>query len=487
MGAASRKHTARSAALETQASPKLLVPTLVVTALVAALISSLGAPLIPTIARATHSSIGTTQWMLTATLLVGAVTSPIFGRLGDGPWRREALIGGLMTVVAGCITAAAAHDLAILVVGRSLQGAGLGLLPLAMAVARDDLPAERAGPAIALLSVSAAAGVGVGYPISGLIADQFGVSAGFWFGAIISTGALAFAVMNVPSSRGRAQVPLDIVGAGLLSLALISLLMAIAQIDTWGVVVELTLLIAAAVLLLGWVTHQWSRTTPLVQLRLLIHPTVLTCNGCGSVLAIAMYVILPTVTEFVQTPHSAGYGFSESVVIAGLCLVPMSSLSFAASRALPNLVGRFGSWSLLPVGCLLVAAGPGFFLAVHGALWAAFVMMAFVGAGIGLTAALIPSLIVRAVPPEETGSALGFFQVARFIGYSVGSAVSAAIVATNTRPHGRFPSETGYTESLWVACAICVLAASLALALSQRGKQHRSKVFITAPATSTTV
>jgi MFS family permease len=441
-------------------------------------ISSLGAPLIPAIARATHESISRTQWTLTATLLVGAVTSPVFGRLGDGPRRREALLGGLTTVVAGCMTAALTHDLLVLVVGRSLQGAGLGLLPLAMAVACDDLPSERAGPTIALLSVRAAAGVGVGYPVSGLIADQLGLAAGFWFGAMMSTGALAWAVVNVPSSRGRAQAPLDIVGAGLLSLALISLLVAIAQMDTWGPGAELPLLAAAGLLLVTWLTHQLHTTAPLVQLRLLLHPTVLTCNVCGSVLAIAMYVVLPTIIEFVQTPHSAGYGFAESVVVAGLVLVPMSVLSFAASRALPRLMAQFGSRALLPIGCMLVAAGPGFFLAAHSALWNAFVVMAFLGAGIGLTSALIPSLIVRSVPPGETGSALGFFQVVRFIGYSVGSALSAAIVAAHTQPHRQFPSEAAYTQSLWIACAICVTAASLALALVQRGKRIGSRAIV---------
>jgi MFS family permease len=457
-----------------------LVPALVFTALVTALISSLGAPLIPTIARATHSSISTTQWTLTATLLVGAVTSPVFGRLGDGPYRREALLGGLTIVVIGCITAALTRDLVVLVIGRSLQGAGLGLLPLAMAVARDDLPSERAGPTIALLSVSAAAGVGVGYPVSGLIADQLGLAAGYWFGAIISTGALTCAFLNVPSSRGRAQAPLDLVGAGLLSLALISLLVTIAQMDTWGLALEAPLLIVAGLMLLAWLRHQLHTATPLVQLRLLLHPTVLTCNVCGSVLAVAMYVVLPTIIEFVQTPHTAGYGFGESVVVAGLSLVPMSLLSFTASRALPSLMARFGSWALLPIGCILVAAGPGFFLAAHGAIPDAFVVMAFVGAGIGLTSALIPSLIVRAVPPEETGSALGFFQVVRFIGYSVGSALSAAIVAAHTQPHRQFPTETGYTESLWVACAICVTAASLAVALAQRGKRSGARPVVAA-------
>ncbi len=40
-------------------------------------------------------------------------------------------------------------------------------------------------------------------------------------------------------------------------------------------------------------------------------------------------------------------------------------------------------------------------------------MMAIVGVGLGYTFAAIPGLIVRAVPEEETGSAMGFYQVVR--------------------------------------------------------------------------
>jgi hypothetical protein len=48
-----------------------------------------------------------------------------------------------------------------------------------MATARDELPEDRVAPMISVLSVSAAAGSGAGYPISGLIADAWGLSGAF--------------------------------------------------------------------------------------------------------------------------------------------------------------------------------------------------------------------------------------------------------------------------------------------------------------------
>jgi MFS family permease len=114
-----------------------LTPILVFTAAVVAVVSSLGAPLLPSISAHLHVPLSTAQWSLTITLLVGTISSPVMGRLGDGPHRREMMVAGLITVTLGGVVAALASSLAVLVAGRGLQGIGLGLVPLAMAAAHD--------------------------------------------------------------------------------------------------------------------------------------------------------------------------------------------------------------------------------------------------------------------------------------------------------------------------------------------------------------
>ena len=136
-----------------------------------------------------------------------------------------------------------------------MQGVGLGLVPLAMAAARDALPAPRVGPAIALLSVAAAAGVGAGYPISGFIAEHMGLSAAYWFGAIFSALALAALLPVVPRASETTDAPLDGRGAVLLSAGLVALLLAIGQGGAWGWTSPVILsLLAVAVVVIGvWV------------------------------------------------------------------------------------------------------------------------------------------------------------------------------------------------------------------------------------------
>ena len=65
-----------------------MLAALVFAGLTVSVMSTLGTPLIPTIAGEQHVSLDTAQWMLTVTLLVGAIATPVLGRLGDGPQRR---------------------------------------------------------------------------------------------------------------------------------------------------------------------------------------------------------------------------------------------------------------------------------------------------------------------------------------------------------------------------------------------------------------
>src|ERR1700722_17060581 len=108
--------------MTTEFQARVVAPVLVLTAMGGSIIRLLGALLIPTVAKNFHDSLSTAQWSLTVALLAGAVSAPVMGRLGDGPLRRATMIGGLVVVTGGGVVAALAPSLALLVVGRALQG-----------------------------------------------------------------------------------------------------------------------------------------------------------------------------------------------------------------------------------------------------------------------------------------------------------------------------------------------------------------------------
>ncbi|WP_205697902.1 MFS transporter [Conexibacter sp. SYSU D00693] len=442
---------------------RAFVPALVGIGLVVSVISSLGAPLIPTIAQDLGASLSATQWSLTATLLVGAVASPLLGRLGDGPHRKTVLVGALALVTAGGALAALAGTLGVLVAGRALQGLGLALMPLTMASARDHLPPARAASTIAVLSVVAAVGVGLGYPITGFIAEYADASAAFWFGTAASAGALVLAVLFVPApTSSTPRGPLDARGAALIGAGVLALLLALEKAPDWGwgSASTLGLLAAAAALLAWWTAHELRVDHPLVELRLVRHRAVLTANVTGLVLGVAMYLGIALITQAVQLPSM----LDESIFVAGLTLVPLSVMSTASSRLLPAVRGVVGERGTIPAGATAIAVAMVFFAATGDHLWQAFVTMGIVGAGLGLTFAAMPGLVVHHVPHHETSSAMSFYQVTRYVGFSIGSGL--AITLLRAFDGGAdVPTPDAYAKTFAIGGGLCLLAAVVAWVL----------------------
>jgi MFS family permease len=178
-----------------------------------------------------------------------------------------------------------------------------------------------------------------------------------------------------------------------------------------------------------------------------------------------MYLFLPIVIEFVQIPGSNGYGFGASILVSGLVFVPLSVGSFLASRCLLAYTRRFGVRSMIPFGSLMFAASTLFFALAHGALWEAFVAAGLAGIGIGFTFAAMPGFVVRAVAASETGSAMGFYQVLRSIGLSLGSALAAAVLISYTARGHIYPTYEGFRVTLIIATALCLLTAVLSYVL----------------------
>ena len=444
---------------------RAFVPTLVYVGTVVSIISSLGAPLIPSIARDLDASVSGAQWSLTATLLVGAVATPIVGRLGDGRHRRLVTLLCLAVVALGGALAAVAGSLAVLVAGRAMQGVGLALMPLTMAAARDHLPDRRAPGVIALLSVVAAAGVGLGYPLTGFIAEHADLETAFWVGTGMTLLALVLSAVVLPdSSQAPHEGRLDVPGAASIAIGLVCLLIACEKAPDWGWGSRdtLVLLTAAAVVLALFAVRELRAPAPLVDLRLMRHRVVLTANVVGCVLGLAMYIAIALMTQFAQLSED-GFGLGDSVFTAGVTLVPLSAGSFLASRFLPGLQRRLGQRAVLTVGCLVVGVGMAFFAATADALWQSLVAMGFIGVGLGLTFAALPGLIVSAIPRSETGSATGFYQVARYVGFSIGSGLSVTLLSAFGAP-----VSSAYRATFVVAAAICVLAAVIGWILPGR-------------------
>jgi MFS family permease len=147
--------------------------------------------------------------------------------------------------------------------------------------------------------------------------------------------------------------------------------------------------------------------------------------------------------------------------------VPFSVIGLLASRVAVRAVDSLGANNVLVVGSLLTAAVGAFFGFEHSALWQAFVATGILGLAFGFSFAAIPGLVTRAIPARETGSALGLYQVIRAVGFSIGSALTASILAANIASPSVLPTRHGYVLALWVGSAVAMAAAVVTLVIGR--------------------
>lgn len=435
-----------------------LVPALVYAALSTAIVSSLGMLLVPTISREMDVSVGTAQWMLTINLLVGAVATPVMGRLSDGPHKKRLLLWSLSIILLGSVIAAAAPNFTVFLAGRALQGLSYGIVPVTIALARRYVAADKVRFSISSLSVTVATGLGVGYPLTGIIAGLFDFRSAFWFAALFVVTAIIVVVRTVPSGPDEQapRLPFDYPGAGLLGLGLGALLLGVSEGPNWGWGSPWTTgaFIAAAAVLAAWVRTELRTRHPLVNLRVLRNGEVLLANCTAMGLGAAMYIGLSMSSLIAQAPAATGYGIALPVFWAGFVMFPLSVGSFSANRLVRRLSHRIPLATLLPIGAGMMAAAGLLLWGAHTALWEILAGMLVLGLGMGASYAAMPALIARSVATEELGSSVSFNQVLRTVGSSFGTAASGAVLAANMAPD-LHPTGAGIATTLAIGALLC--------------------------------
>lgn len=419
-------------------APSRLVPALIYAALSTSIVSSLGMLLVPAISREMDVSVSTAQWMLTVNLLFGAISTPIMGRLGDGPHKRLLLLLSLGVILVGSVVAALAPNFTVFLIGRALQGLTYGIVPVTIALARRYVSADKVQASISSLSVTVATGLGIGYPLTGVIAGMTDFRIAFWFAVLFVVSAIVVVYLAVPAGPDERapRLPFDFYGAMLLSLGLGGLLLSVSEAPTWGWASPWTIgsFALAALFLMLWVRTGLRLQDPLINLRVFRHGDVLLANATGAGLGAALYIGLSISSLVAQAPLSTGYGMALPVFWAGFVMLPLSVGSFAANRLVRWLSRRIGLTTLLPIGAGIMTGAGMLLWFAHDELWEILVGMLTFGVGMGASYAAMPALIAGSVARAELGSSVSFNQVLRSVGASFGTAVSGAVLAANMAP-----------------------------------------------------
>jgi EmrB/QacA subfamily drug resistance transporter len=422
-------------------------------------------------------------WVLTGYLLAAAVATPVAGRLGDMVGKRRLFVASLLIFAAGNAVSALGSSLEVVVAGRVLQGVGGGIIPLAISIIRDEFPSEKVPSSIGLISAIFGIGGGLGLVLGGVITDTLSYHWIFWLGAITASGAALAAHLLVPESPVRTPGRVDFRGAALLAAGLVPPLYAIAQANEWGWASGRTLglVLAGVAILAVFVAVERRTAEPLVDVRGFAAPPVLMTNVTTLLIGFGMFGSFMLIPQLASTPLASGYGFGLDATAAGLLLLPGSILMLFAGPLSGMLGGRFGSKVPLAIGATLTGLGLLCLGLSHGSEATVLGWNLVMSVGFGLVFAAIPNLIVSAVPPRQTGEAIGVNALVRSVGASLGTQVTAAIIAGTVVAGSPLPTEGGYTAAFVACAAVAVLAGLVATRIPRAAAREASAPVATRP------
>ncbi|WP_329129820.1 MFS transporter [Streptomyces sp. NBC_01476] len=430
-----------------------------------ALLQSLVTPVLPTIQENLHTNQNTVTWVLTAYLLSASIFTPIMGRIGDILGKERVFVATLAALALGSLLAALATNVDVMIIARVIQGIGGGVLPLAFGIVRDEFPKEKLNGAVGAIASLIAVGAGLGIVLAGPIVNALDYHWLFWLPMILTIAAAVAAAFFIPKSPVRTAGRISWLPAVLLSAWLVALLVGLSQAPVWGwgSGKVIGLFVAAVVLAAGWVEVERRAAQPLIDMNMMRRPAVWTNNLVALLFGIGMYAVFAFLPEFVQSPKSTGYGFGASITESGLILLPMTVTMFLVGLGASSFAARIGGKTVVLLGTLIGTGSMALLAFAHTQTWELYVATAVMGIGFGLAFSAMSSLIVNAVPPEQTGVASGMNANIRTIGGSIGAALMASVVTASPAADG-LPKESGYTNGfamLGGALLIAAFAAAL--------------------------
>jgi EmrB/QacA subfamily drug resistance transporter len=434
-----------------------------------ALLQSLVAPALPDIEHALHTSENSVSWVLTSYLLSASVATPLIGRLGDMHGKERILLIVLALLCVGTLISALSSSLALMLVGRIVQGAAGGIFPLAFGIIRDEFPRERVASRIGLMSALLGVGGGAGVVLAGPIVDNLSFHYLFWLPLIPIAIATVATHVFVPESPIKVPGRVNYLGATLMSLGMVAVLVAVSETPTWHWLSWKTIVcLAAGIVVLGlWVRNEARSLQPLVDMTMMRIRGVWTTNAVALLLGFGMYASFILLPQYVETPTQAGYGFNATVTQAGLFLVPSTVTMLLVGAQTGRLERLFGSKPPLLAGGVLAMASFFMLAFTRGQRWEIYVAAALLGSGIGLAFAAMANLIIESVGPGQTGVATGMNTVTRTIGGAFGGAATASIIA-DTIGRTSYPSANGYTAAFALCGSALAIGVVVGLLIPRR-------------------
>lgn len=437
---------------------------------VVSVISSLGAPLIPEISNFYRISPVLGKWSLTIALISSAASTPILAKLADFGYYKNVILTVLIATTMGCMLSSFATNFYVFLVGRALQGIGLGITPCLIIAANKMLPDPP--KTISALSVATAVGLGIGYPLSGVLSTFFSIRFTFLCGGIflLFAAIMSLQLINVKEDTKKR---FDLLGAILITIKLTLLILLFNALESKpDIQIVLLYFIGFCLLLLLWIKVEEKTQNPLISIRVIKLPESFMVNVI-SILSGAIIYILITAT-MLRVQQTSYPGLSETALMAGLVLTPFSIATLFSRYVTLN---HLNNYTKALVGSLFLFLSFCAFMIINRVVIFEFISMALCGYGIGLIFGAIPHIIKESLNKSDAAEAFSLNQLSRSIGFSIGSVISVNIISSFFLNAAGEPSKASYRLLAMISLIIIALLFTLILFCDKRfGSQAQSRL-----------
>ncbi|WP_029258902.1 MULTISPECIES: MDR family MFS transporter [unclassified Microbacterium] len=372
-------------------------------------------------------------WVITATLLTTAISTPIWGKLAD-LFNRKLLIQIAIIVFVGATAAAGfAQDTNTLIAFRAIQGiGGGGLAALSQVIMADIISPRERGRYMGLFgAVMAVATVG-GPLLGGWITDVANWRWNFFVALPFAVAALIILqkTLHISTERTR-KVSIDYFGIVLLSAAVSLILIWITNagstFDWWST--ETVLMVGGAIVsAIAFIIVELKVREPLIPLTLFRGRTFTLSVLASISIGVAMFGTSVYLAQYMQLSRGA------TPTEAGLMTLPMMAGLLISSMVIGQLVTRFGKWKgYLILGSVLLIAGSVMLSTLHydTNFVLVSIYMFVMGAGVGMTMQNLVLIVQNVAKPSEMGVASSGVTFFRSLGGTIGVSVMGAVLANS--------------------------------------------------------
>ncbi|HYU66522.1 MAG TPA: DHA2 family efflux MFS transporter permease subunit [Jatrophihabitantaceae bacterium] len=368
------------------------------------------------------------EWVVAGYGLAFAAGLILGGRLGDHYGRRRMFATGLELFTLASLACGIAPNSEVLIGARVAQGLAAALMaPQVLSILGLAYPgADRARAFTAYSLTMGFGGIG-GQLIGGALihADVAGLGwrTCFLINLPVGIGALLVTRRFVPESRADGQRRLDLIGAALISAALVAIVLPLVEGRQYGWPAWTWASFGLAGVLLGEFVW-WERRlashpdrAPLVDMSLFGERAF----GVGMLATLTYFAGMASffLVLALYLQQGRGMGPLESGEIFSLLGIGFLVASMAA-QALSARLGR----QALAIGAIVLALGLIMFrIDAHASTLALIPAFIVDGAGMGIVMAPLTSTVLADLSPRHAGTAAGVLSSVQQVGNAVGVAV----------------------------------------------------------------